>query len=130
MGKTSLDLVIEAAGVPESDPKKDAFHMALYMVSVLSLQCEEWAFLLKDNVSHELKYKLNNFLSSAKLLRGFVSKYIDYDALGEDSVMFSQILEYVKNAKTAQEQRIILDLLKDFTEGRVMVYDDSVNTTE
>lgn len=123
MGKTSLDLVIEAAGVPESDPKKDAFHMALFMFIALSSEAENWSYGILGNVVHDFKLKLNQYMVSAKSLRTYCNKHIDYDLLAEDSEIFSKVLLYIRNAPSYKDKQQILFLLQDFVEGRVGVID-------
>lgn len=89
----------------------EQFHFNLFMFVALSTQAESWGYAINGSVKQEFKQKVNGFINSAKLLRGFIKEHYDIDQLEEDSECFSNILELIHKCKTDEERRELYETI-------------------
>ena len=65
----------------------------LMIFSLLVTQSELYGYSLKGNVNAQFSHKLKKYLSSSDDLIKFINKYIDSDALEDESEQISRYLE-------------------------------------
>lgn len=70
-----------------------AIEKDLMIFSLLVTQSELYGYSLKGNVNAQFAHKLKKYLASSDDLLKFINKYIDSDALEDESEQISRYLE-------------------------------------
>ena len=70
-----------------------AIEKDLMIFSLLVTQSELYGYSLKGNVNAQFTHKLKKYLASSDDLLKFINKYIDSDALEDESGQISRYLE-------------------------------------
>ena len=72
-----------------------AIEKDLLAFSLLVTQSELYGYSLKGNVNAQFSHKLKKYLSSADDLIKFINKYVDVDALEDESELIARYIEEV-----------------------------------
>lgn len=97
----------------------------------LQKQAYEWMEAIKGMTNKEVKRKFNlaynankNFMSSIEAaLPGELT-----EQFWNDSEYFSQVLEYIRKAKTPDEKQNLILLMREFTNGTLKIIEDGNHT--
>ena len=95
---------------------------SLWMYCVLSVEADKWAYLLKDHVRHEFKYRLNNVLSANRVLLNYIKENNLIDLLEDQGEWFSKALEVILKADDPDKRKELALLLQAHVEGNTTVY--------
>lgn len=102
------------------------FSFRLMMFCLLSTESEKWALMFKNQVSHEFKFALNNFLASANHLQRITSRYVDQEIIEDIAESFSVILEQLHKSP-AETRDTLLSLLTSYTTNNLTIIQDADN---
>jgi len=97
---------------------------SLWMYCVLSVEADKWAYLLKDHVKHEFKYRLNNVLSANRVLFNYIKENNLIDLLEDQGEWFSKALEVILKADDPDKRKELALLLQAHVEGNTTVCED------
>ena len=97
---------------------------SLWMYCVLSVEADKWAYLLKDHVKHEFKYRLNNVLSANRVLFNYIKENNLIDLLVDQGEWFSKALEVILKADDPDKRKELALLLQAHVEGNTTVCED------
>lgn len=99
----------------------------LYMLLMLLKQSYEWSHVIdKNDVNHDFKYRLNNFLNSGKQLFNAIEK--EFDKQGEEinelywneSEFISKFFEYLKTAELDKRNEL-QEIVKLYINGELNI---------
>jgi hypothetical protein len=76
---------------------------ALFMFISLSQQAEMWGYALKGTLHQRTKLLLNNYLNAASMFTNHIKQDCDLDQLHEDSIVWSQLMQYLRGKTPAQK---------------------------
>lgn len=88
---------------------------ALFMFISLSQQAEMWGYALKGTLHQRSKFLLNNYLAAAKMFSEHIRPDCDMDQLHEDSIVWSQLMDYMRG-KTPAQKMLLYGGLQEFFE--------------
>ena len=103
--------------------EKEEFAMSMFAVH--SIQAESWAFVMKGKVRQEFKFRLEAFLSGAKLLRSYLEKEGVIEVTDDLGESVSQIFEVLHKSKDGKAQKEMLQLLSEYASGEIKIVDPS-----
>ncbi|HNG89900.1 MAG TPA: hypothetical protein PK858_06835, partial [Saprospiraceae bacterium] len=88
------------------------------------VEADKWAYLLKDHVRHEFKYRLNNVLSANRVLLNYIKENNLIDLLEDQGEWFSKALEVILKADDPDKRKELALLLQAHVEGNTTVCED------
>jgi hypothetical protein len=88
---------------------------ALFMFVSLSQQAEMWGYALKGTLHQRSKLLLNNYLQAAKMFSEHIKGDCDLDQLHEDSIVWSQLMDYFRS-KSPSERVFLFGALQNYFE--------------
>jgi aromatic ring hydroxylase len=103
------------------------------MLLMLLKQSYEWSHTIgKDDVVHEMRYLLNNFLTAGKKLFNVLEKEFDKqgeninDIYWEESELISKFFEYLKKEEDLSKRNQLIEILRSYMNGTLSIsYDNS-----
>jgi len=102
---------------------------AIFFYTTLSRAADGWSFFLKGITERESKMVLNDYLrASQRLDKTLRSQYWDEEQMNqfdEDAATFSMCLECITKAGTEEKKQELLQLMKAYLEGELVVRDIS-----
>lgn len=100
---------------------------AIFMFTTLARAAEGFGWFLKDITNHRAKMVLNDYLAAArrldKALRDQYWSPEQMDDFDEDAATFSMCLECITKAATEEKKQELLQLMKAYLEGELIVKD-------
>jgi len=83
----------------------------LYMFLISAQQCEGWAYALKGTLTHQAKFKLNNYITHSNALFHYLKDVMDYDDLVDNAEWWSDFNLLLKEGDMETKKRL-LSILK------------------
>jgi hypothetical protein len=108
-----------------------------YMLLMLLKQSYEWSHTIgKNDVKHEMKYLLNNFLASGKKLFAVIEKEFAQqgenvnDIYWEESELISQFFEYLRKEEDINKRNEFIQLLKSYMNDTITITYDQITENQ
>lgn len=79
---------------------------ALFMFISLSQQAEAWSYALKGTMNAKSAHFLKKYMRGANEFTKHISEYYDLDELHEQSVVWTQIMEYIRSKPHSDQERM------------------------
>ena len=86
---------------------------ALFMFISLTQQADAWSYALKGTLNAKSKHFLNKYMRSANEFSQHIAKYYDMDELHEQSVVWSDLMNYIRTKSHTDQERLYWGL-RDF----------------
>jgi hypothetical protein len=86
---------------------------ALFMFISLTQQADAWSYALKGTLNAKSKHFLNKYMRSANEFSKHIAKYYDMDELHEQSVVWSDLMDYIRTKSHTDQERLYWGL-RDF----------------
>jgi hypothetical protein len=96
--------------------KLKEFEKALMMFVVLSGEAEKWAYAIKGMVKFDFKWRLNQYLDSAKILTRYINEHVNDDAVADDGEVFSILLNKVMSLREDENRLELMNMINDYKE--------------
>ena len=87
---------------------------ALFMFISLTQQAEAWSWALKGTLEKKTKMMLNDYMVQANRFSKHISKYYDMDELHEQSVVWTELMEYIRTKSHTDQERLYWGLREFF----------------
>jgi hypothetical protein len=98
------------------EKKLKEFEKSLMMFVVLSGEAEKWAYAIKGMVKFDFKWRLNQYLDSAKMLTKYIHDHVSEDAVADDGEVFSVLLEKIMSMREDSSRIELMNILNDYKE--------------
>jgi hypothetical protein len=86
---------------------------ALFMFISLTQQADAWSYALKGTLNAKSKHFLNKYMRNANEFSQHIAKYYDMDELHEQSVVWSDLMNYIRTKSHTDQERLYWGL-RDF----------------
>jgi hypothetical protein len=113
--------------VVKNSSLKNVDEFNLYMLLMLLKQSYEWSNTIdKNSINHEFKYRLNNFISSGKVLFNAIEK--EFEKQGDDvnelyweqSETISKFFEFLKKSDLEKKNELV-DILSSYMKNDLKI---------
>ena len=87
---------------------------ALFMFISLNQQAEAWSYALKGTLNARSQHFFKKYIRSANEFSNHISKYYDMDELHEQSVVWSDLMDYIRTKSHTDQERLYWGLREFF----------------
>lgn len=98
------------------EKKLKEFQKALMMFVVLSGEAEKWAYAIKGSTIFDFKWRLNQYLDSARMLTRFINEHVSEDHVADDGEVFSVLLEKIMSMREDSSRIELMNMVNDYKE--------------
>lgn len=103
-----------------TDERQHPLYYRTLMFLTLFVECEKWALVMKGSVDKDFKWRLENFLSSARILMTYCKRLVDEEALEDFGERFSRVIERIGEADPDKREELF-ELLDKWAKGEVQI---------
>jgi hypothetical protein len=87
---------------------------ALFMFISLTQQAEAWSYALKGTLNVRTQHFLKKYMRGANEFSNHIAKYYDMDELHEQSIVWSDLMDYIRTKSHTDQERLYWGLREFF----------------